>query len=201
MQSINLYTSEFQPDRSPLQLKQIGLVGIVLVVLLVAISVWYEMVTANLRDSFRQAERDIAQLEAERDAFARASQSIQTEDLDQTIVELRETITERLALARLIGDQDLGNDQGFSQQMTALANYSSERLSLQGFKVGGAGLSLTMQGQVIESADAASFLDDLQADEAFADTRFGLLSIVPEPPAFGFVVSRPPQPDDEEGQP
>ena len=194
MQTINLYTSEFQPDRSLLQVHHMAILCVVFVGLLFVFSVWYELGTHKHKEFLQHVTVKNEQLTVERDALASVSQTMDSSQLDARLIQLRQKISERLALSGLLGHQELGNDRGFSAQLRTLARHSSEALSLTKFRLGSSGTYVTFEGRAVRSHEIARYLDALQQDKAFAESTFGVLSITPDSGAFRFSVA-PSRPD------
>lgn len=198
MQSINLYQVEFQPNRSPLQLTQMLLLAGLLVLVLIAVSGWWLWGNHQLREQLHLVQDREAQLIAERDAMAAASRGVENKDLDAQLAELRRDIATRKSLSELLGDQSLGNSDGFSAQLQALAQVSDNSFALQAFQLTQEGRYLTMAGITKSPAAIPGYLQKLERTQAFSVTRFGVLNLAPrEDGFFNFSVTSPDQSPDQ----
>lgn len=191
MQSVNLYTKEFQPDTRPLLLPTMLMACAAFILLLMGFSVWYQYDGRNTAAELLAHKVRAAELESERNRLENQSRSLDTGALDEEIAHVRQTISQRRALMNLISNQNFGQRRGFSHQLRALAYHSDSSISLSTFALGGVQPFLELTGQVQLPLDVARYIDALQRDAAFSNTRFGVIAIEPHQQSYDFSVVRP----------
>lgn len=176
-QEVNLYLDELRPKidyLSPTMVAR-GAVTLLLVLLLIACFDLYQ--NYQLNHDITEREASIAQLNKKIGEVKKKIPKSQGIKLDREIHGLGIEIQRREAISRLIDGQSIGNTHGFSEQLTALGENSSDKISLTefGFLVGGDVIS--MKGQTRTAQSVPSYVDRLRQSESFSDSVFGPMAI------------------------
>lgn len=176
-QQVNLYTREFRLHEQALSARTL-LCFLATLVLLLAI--WD---TSNFM-RLRSVEEAVIELQAKeqhlstRLAELRGSRpSGSRSGLEREIAVLRADIKRRQELQSLITQQNLGNIRGFSPFMTGLARQAHEDLWLTQIRFLEGGRYLEMAGWTRRAERVPLYLQQLRKEEAFTETRFGVLAI------------------------
>lgn len=194
MQQVNLYLPEFQPRRVWLDVPQMGAaLGVVLVLLIVMIFL-----------SATRTEQMAEEVEAEREQLRELQSRVQTlaaelparrgQNIEEQVAELRADVARREQILRLITQQNLGNADGFSEQLVSLARHVPDDLALSAFSLQSGGQYVEMIGRVRQPEVVPLYLQNLRRDNSFADVRLGVLEVAREPddkgPGLQFSVKR-----------
>lgn len=185
MQQVNLYLPEFRPRRNPLNLAQV--LGILLAgALLVALVTFWGAQTNVKLERQLQAERErLAQLTEEVEALrAQASRNNQM-SMEERRARLRADVTRRERILQLIERQNLGNAEGFSAQLEALARQSREGLALAEFYLKQGGNYMEMRGRVASAQRLPEYLQRLRQEPSFAQVGFGVIDLARESDGHG----------------
>jgi|SRR5690554_799695 len=184
MQTLNLYQTQFQPDRRPLRPWQ--MLGALLIgcVLLVLFSMHYAWQTGKEKNLLLERKQQLASLQAERDRLHQAGTQMDTQNLDQRIQEAETTLAYRRELRNRMAEQSAEQAPVLSEQLTALARFSNADFSLESFSLTDSGRYVQMQGLTRSRSALPEYLMQLQQVPAFANSRFGVLQLQ-EMPAAG----------------
>ena len=177
MQNINLYTPELRPAKIWLDAQTalilIALFGIVLTVF-----------SARAHYKLEQLEQGLYQLDQEADQIntkladlRKKNNQPEMEKLDLRIEELRQTITNRALVSNLMAGQNLGNNQGYSEQLVDLAKVSTSAIAITEFRFSHGNSVMEIKGDTENAATVAEFIDQLAASPSYQNTSFGSLSM------------------------
>lgn len=176
-QQVNLFTREFRRHEQPLSSRHLLWFVAAFVLLLVlweAGSLWRlqktEQALAELRESERQLSLRLDQMKTSRPASNRSL-------LEREVAALRNDIERRQELQSLVTQQNLGNSRGFSALMTGLARQAHEDIWLTQIRFLEGGRYLEMAGWTRKAERVPFYLQQLRNEDAFAETRFGVLGI------------------------
>jgi hypothetical protein len=177
MQQINLYLAEFRPSREPLRTNHMawGLLGVFIVLILV--SVYTHQQQAQLQQTIIQAQQAQAALQAQLKILTppKAVQSIA--EVDAEILRLQNQLLRRQRVLAIISSQNLGNDKGFSQQLTALAQPALNTISLETFSLQKGGTYAELSGKARSADQIPLYVKKLREQESFAKVGFGVLNV------------------------
>lgn len=177
LQQINLYTQAFRPVREPLMAVHILAIVVAGAVLMTLLSVWAWQQGRALQHSVAELDIELAETEQRVVVLRAQKRKSAGAKIDKEIEQLQLQVKKRLQIKRLIQNQNLGNAQGFSAQLTAMAEQSPNDLSVQQFGFDDGGSYISMAGWV-KTADAVPrYLQLLRADPAFLKTRLGVLTV------------------------
>lgn len=176
-QQVNLYTREFRLHEQPLSSRTLLWSLAILILLLTS---WdasnflrlrkAEEAVADLQLTQQQLTERLTALRASRPAGNRSG-------LEREVAALRADIQRRQELRSLITQQNLGNIRGFSPLMTGLARQAEEDIWLTQIRFLQGGRYLELAGWTRKAERVPFYLQQLRNEEAFADTRFGVLGI------------------------
>jgi Tfp pilus assembly protein PilN len=177
MQHINLYLPEFHPNRDPLRAIQM-LWGLVVVILLLMLATFYSHRQHSL------LQQQLVQLEASQQALLAQLQKLGKQkpalagpELDTEIKRLRMELQRREQITAMISSRHLGNEKGFSAQLTAFARASLTDISLETFSLQKGGTYAELTGKTRSADQVPHFLQRLRADPSFEKVGFGVLNI------------------------
>lgn len=185
MQQINLYLSEFQPNREPLRsIHMLWGLGI-FVVLLIATSFFSAQSNRTRINDIAQRQLQLEQLKVQVAQLEQQRPKSNLAELDAQSLQLAQELSRREQIYQVIANKNLGNNTGFSAHLQALGRQSLETLSLQAF-------SLLAGGNYVEFAGKASAVDQiplyvqhLRSEAVFSQSAFGVLNAEPQKDEFG----------------
>jgi len=177
MQQVNLYLPEFRPNREPFRALHMLWALLALIVLLALLSVSGERSNGELEQQLLQSQQQLDGLRQQVDMLTRARPQVSLESLDSQIVQLNEKIERRQRLLTLVESNNLGNSNGFSAQLTAMARQHLDSLALEAFSFSRGGHYLELIGEARSAEQIPMYLQRLRSESAFQDTAFGVLHI------------------------
>ncbi|UZJ45930.1 MSHA biogenesis protein MshI [Marinimicrobium sp. C6131] len=194
MQQVNLYLPEFHPRRVWLSLTQMIAAIAAVLVLIVGLSLWSGAYTDSLQARLT-SER------AELDALQRQVQQLMAElparrgaTVEEQVARLRQEIQRREQILQLMSQQNLGNAEGFSGQLSSLSHHALDDLALARFSLQSGGQYVELAGRVRKPEQVPLYLQQLRRDQSFSGVSFGVLEVAREPddrgPGLMFSVQR-----------
>lgn len=194
MQQVNLYLPEFHPRRVWLSLNQMIAAIAAVLVLIVGLSLWSGAYTDSLQARLT-SER------AELDALQRQVQQLMAElparrgaTVEEQMARLRQEIQRREQILQLMSQQNLGNAEGFSGQLSSLSRHALDDLALARFSLQSGGQYVELAGRVRKPEQVPLYLQQLRRDQSFSGVSFGVLEVAREPddrgPGLMFSVQR-----------
>lgn len=194
MQQVNLYLPEFHPRRVWLSLNQMIAAIAAVLVLIVGLSLWSGAYTDSLQARLT-SER------AELDALQRQVQQLMAElparrgaTVEEQVARLRQEIQRREQILQLMSQQNLGNAEGFSGQLSSLSRHALDDLALARFSLQSGGQYVELAGRVRKPEQVPLYLQQLRRDQSFSGVSFGVLEVAREPddrgPGLMFSVQR-----------
>lgn len=180
MQQVNLYLPEFQPKRDPLNLAQVLGILAVGTALVALASFGGAQTNAELEKELQAQRARLAQVTEEVETLrAQAGRNNQT-SLEERRAKLRTEVTRRERILQLIERQNLGNAEGFSGQLEALARQSRKDLSLAEFSLKQGGNYVEMRGRVASAQRLPEYLQRLRQEPSFAQVGLGVIDLARE---------------------
>ncbi len=177
MQQINLYLPEFRPSREPLRTIHMawGLLGIFIVLILVSFFISHQH--AQLLQQLTQAQQAQQTLQAQLQILTPQKSAQPDVDVDTKIQQLQQVLQRRQQVLAMISSQSLGNQKGFSAQLTALAQASLNTISLETFSLQRGGTYAELSGKARSADQIPLYLQKLRADASFANVGFGVMNV------------------------
>ncbi len=176
-QEVNLYLSRLQPKLDYLAAPLVLRGFLLLAAVLIAITGFDLMQNYRLQQFVEQQQVQVDGLSQQiADVKAKLPKS-QGAKLDREIKRLGQEIARRQAISRLIDGESIGNTQGFSNQLRALSQQSSEQLSLTTFAFARGGQVISLTGHTRSPEAVPSYVDRLRQSESFNDSVFGPMAI------------------------
>lgn len=187
-QQVNLYLPELKPKVELLGAKRAAMIllGVCVLMLLQSLVSTFD----NQRLEKAVAELELQQSE-QRQAIDRISANLprsQAAMVQQEVDKLRIELQRRQRIYQLINQQNLGNSDGFSAQLVALARQHDKAISLNGFELARGGKHFDFYGQARIAEALPQYLQRLKRESAFDTTTFGDLVI--ERTKAGYVEFR-----------
>lgn len=196
MQQINFYLPEFQPNREPFRSSQI-IISLIVMLLLLAVITWLSI--SDNKAMAKKLEADTLQAQGLKDQlqqFANSKTQVNIVELDNKIIQIKNEIARRQQLLQIISYQRLGNDQGFSAQLEAMARQSNPQISLEIFSIKQGGNYVELVGKTTSADKLPAYIGSLKSEAVFRDVSFGVVDIKPTGQSSGqlqFVVAEPEQ--------
>ena len=185
MQQVNLYLPEFRPRRNPLNLVQVLGLLVVSTVLVALMAFGGAQTNTELEKELQIQRESLAEVTREVEALkAQASRDNQL-SLEERRARLRADVTRRERILQLIERQNLGNAEGFSGQLQALARQSREDLSLAEFSLKQGGNYVEMRGRVASAQRLPEYLQRLRQEQSFARVGLGVIDLARESDGAG----------------
>jgi len=194
MQQINFYLPEFQPNREPFRSSQIVLILGVLICLFGIVTIKSAFDNKSMQAKILQETEQVNSLRGQFQQFANSKTKVNLIELDNKILQLKNEIARRQQLLHIISYQRLGNDQGFSTQLEAMARQSNKYLALEIFSLKNGGSYLELVGKTTSAELLPAYIIALKSESAFSDVSFGVVSMEPVNKNSGylqFVVAEP----------
>lgn len=187
MQQINLYLPEFRPSRDSLRAVHMGwgLLGIFILLLVVSAYTMYQQTL--LREPLAQSQQEQQNLHAQLQILATQKPAQSGADLDLNIQQLQQELQRRKQILAMISSQNLGNDKGFSAQLSTLAQASLNTISLETFSLQNGGTYAELSGKARSADQIPLYLQKLRADPSFAHVGFGVMNVTRNEPANGLL--------------
>ncbi len=194
MQQINFYLPEFQPNREPFRSSQILVLLLISVILLIAVTVKTSSDNKRMEKNLDQENIQTQTLKSQLQQFVTSKKQVNIVDLDNKIFMIKSDIARRQQLLQLISYQSLGNDQGFSTQLEAMAKHSNSGISLEIFSIKQGGNYVELVGKTTSADKLPAYIHSLKSEEYFHNVSFGVLEIEPLKDRSGylqFVLAEP----------
>lgn len=179
MQQINLYLPEFQPNREPLRAVHMLWGGVVLVVLLLIASIVSSNSNKTLSGQVETQRAQLDQLKRQLDELNKSQPQANLAALDAEILGLLNDFMRRERLVGIVSNTNLGNSNGFSGQLRAMARQSLETISLDAFSLSRGGNYAELMGKTLASDQVPLYIQRLRTETSFSKVAFGVLHIVP----------------------
>ncbi len=177
LQQINLYSQQFRPVREPLMAIQLLAIGVGIVFLMGVVSLWSWQQGRNLKNSAFSLKTEVTQTEQRLLALRAKQRKSMGPRIDREIESLQHQVDKRLQIKALIQNQNIANAQGFSAQLTAMAQRSTEDLSIYSFGFTDGGSYISMAGWVKAADVVPRYLQLLRKDASFSKARMGVLTV------------------------
>ncbi|MGH1469844.1 MAG: hypothetical protein ACRBCS_01520 [Cellvibrionaceae bacterium] len=176
-QEVNLYTIEFHRSDQLLSVKQIlqlTAVSAVILMMFYGFSLWQisslkEEVGVS-KNNYQKIEEKISQINAAKPKSNRA-------ELQRNIDDLKLEISYQENLERIMVGDNLGNADGFSNQLEGLARHSLTDLSLTEIRLLKGGSYLELDGWVTEPSAVPTYLHEIRQEQSFKAVKFGVITI------------------------
>ncbi len=177
MQQINLYLPEFRPNRKPVRAQHMLWAAGALLLLLIFWSLWSAKQTQDLAEQVGVEQGKLEALQQQVQELTARQPRRQGPDLETQVERLKAEIQRRESIRLLITQQNLGNAEGFSAQLQALARQSMEELALQHFSLQQGGDYVELSGRVRQAERVPEYLQRLRLEPSFAQVRFGVMDV------------------------
>ena len=177
MQQINLYLPEFRPSREPLRAVHMLWILVAIAAILGLFSIYthsqHEKLLVELADAQQQQKTLQSQLQ-----LLTQQKPVQAGiNSDAKLLQLQHSLQRRQRILAAISSQHLGNQKGFSAQLTTLATASLNTISLETFSLQKGGTYAEFTGKARTADQIPLYLQKLRANESFANVGFGVLNV------------------------
>lgn len=183
-QQINLYNPDFEEKRKLFGAAAMAQALLLLVVGVVALSVYGARSVAELQQQADAGAREVtkrkAQLELVATEFAPREKS---PELAAQLAEAEAQLAALKRIASVIDRGELGNATGYSEYFRALARQHVDGLWLTGLAITGAGCEIGVRGRAVDPSLLPGFLGQLTREKILQGKSFGSLQISQPLPA------------------
>lgn len=177
MQSVNLYLPEYRPKREWLSL-QTSVIGFVVFVVVIAVLHFTQS------QHLQQLNQRIAELEQQEQAVKQQVEQLKQQaastdpsGLQQQATQLRAAIDNSNAIKKVVANNTMGNQQGFSQHLFTLGEKRATNLVLNHIALNRGGDYVQLAGSSRSAAEVPLYVHNLQQTPVFASAKFGFLTI------------------------
>ncbi len=189
MQQINLYLPELRPRKDHLSPRNaLVFIGVFFLLLIVS------TITASYQNV--QLENQIRRLTEEKIATGQKVAALDRKPVEQQKAELdsrinvaRNSLINRQRLIEVLQGETLGDHEGFSSQISALATLAPAGVALERFTLTAGGRDIRLTGKSRTTDSIPLYLNLLREHSAFEHSGFGELSILRNPPWYEFSVN------------
>ena len=187
MQQVNLYLPEFRPNREPLRAIHMAWAGVVFLVLLICFSFYSKYQHTLLLEQLAVEQKSQEAIQAQLLLLSAKTPAESSVEIDAKIVKLQKSVQRNQKILAMISHQDLGNDKGFSSQLTAMGQAALSTISVESFSLQRGGRYAELTG-VTRSADQIPlYLQRLRQESSFTDVGFGVLNIERDSKSSGLL--------------
>lgn len=177
MQQINLYLPEFRPNREPLRAIHMMWASLAFVILLIVYSIYSSHQHKLLEQQLAQEKITQQNMMAQLQLIGAKKPAQTSAQLDVKIAQLQKNLQRHQQILNMIAHQDLGNDRGFSAQVSALGKESLNTISLEAFSLQAGGKYAEISGLTRSADQIPLYMQKLRKDPAFAEVGFGVLNM------------------------
>lgn len=194
MQQVNLYLPEFQPRRVWLDVPQMGAVFGLALLLVVAMIFFSAARTEQLSEALEAEREQLKALQSRVQSLAAELPARRGQNIEEQVAQMQAEVARREQILSLITQQNLGNADGFSEQLVSLARHVPDDLALSAFSLQSGGQYVELFGRVRQPEIVPLYLQNLRRDSSFSDVRLGVLEVAREAddkgPGLEFSVKR-----------
>ena len=189
MQQINLYLPEYRQKRDWFAAEYCAGLLVLLVITLIVLQTSRGAALDHMEEQVVVLETQQKALKEQVEALKQKPAAGKSAVLEQEIAQTREAIRNRESIANFMSGQSLGNQQGFSRQMIALGQHKVDGVALQSFAFAQGGVFARLEGLSQKPELVPLYVAQLQSDENFLATKFGVLSLHNSDTGIRFLLS------------
>lgn len=176
-QEINLYSPEFRQGFQPLSSRRIVQCAVATFVVLMVVE---GLTTWRLFANREQLQNLVAEQRAVSERLTQLKQNqvlSERPKLELEIKNLQAQVKRREELKSIIAGQNLGNSNGFSLLLEAMARQTIPDIALSQFRILLGGDYVELDGDTREPEAVPVYLQKLRGEDCFSRVRFGVLTI------------------------
>ncbi len=172
-QQINLYTAEFRPETNAFQSMFMFQAAGILVLALVCITLFARHEVSGVDQEIEQvAQQESAAIERLQSVGPLIASMTGERTWAEQLADATRTLAERQAVLNLIRSTTLGNTDGFSSQLYALARQDVDGIWLTRIKLAGDMQSTRIEGRAFRAELIPAYVQHLTDEVAFSNLRF-----------------------------
>lgn len=173
MQQINLYQTGISPGGSVLSFKQAMQLIVVMLVVVMAVSVYQLWHKHSLSKLIAQTQKQYNQIQT---SVKDLSRQISAQQLDDKLVidikKLEAELKDKQHVLGIITNQDFGNIKGFTEQLTGLAKQHISGMWITALELKAGGTQMSLQGSSIRAELVPQFLQRLANEASLSGIEF-----------------------------
>lgn len=179
MQQINLYQEQFRTRRDPLDARHMGIMLVLLVVALGAVSVWLQQRAGELAERAAAVERERDRLEQQVLAMSARLEERRGEAAagDDRLVRLRRELAAKQRVLEYLESGPMARRDGFSTHLAGLARRVIDGLWFDRIVFEHGGGKLRFEGHSLQPDGVPRMIEALAAEEVYAGHAFRSLVI------------------------
>jgi hypothetical protein len=189
MQQINLYLSEFQPNREPLRSIHMlwGLAAFILILVLMSLLSAHQ--NRQRAETIHQQNAQLDELKSRAVQLEQQRPTINLADLEAQAAKLVQELKRREQVYQVIANKDLGNNAGFSAHLQALGRQSLDTISLEAFSLIAGGNYVELAGKAQTVDQVPLYVQRLRSEAVFSQAGFGVFNAQPQKTSSMFQFS------------
>lgn len=177
MQQINLYLPEFQPKREPLTAIHMLWIMAAFIILLFVASYFLQQKNSAMEQQVNLQTAKNSSLQQQLDSLTRSIPQTDVAVLDAEIMRLQQDLLRRKRLITLVMNSNLGNSQGFSEQLRAMSRQALDTIALDAFSLSRGGRYVEFIGKTTASEQVPIYVQQLRKEDSFNAVAFGVLHL------------------------
>lgn len=178
MQQVNLYQSIFKKHAEPLLAHQLLIAVAAFAALLVCLSLYRQWTISVLASELQNQQQQLVSLEKNLKPLQQTQAAIKKSPLIQHKLEDRQNkVNTKQQLLKIMSQRSFGNTQGFTGQLTGLAQQRIEGLWLTSLTIRAGGTFMDMQGHSLRPELLPQYIQQLSNETIFVGTEFESLEI------------------------
>lgn len=172
-QQINLYQSIFKKQTEPMMAHQVLITASIFIALLACLSLYRHWSISLLETELLQNQQQLVSLENKLTPLKQAQASIKKSARVQNQLEERQSkVNTKQQLLKVMSQRSFGNTEGFTEQLTGLAQQRIEGLWLTSLAIRAGGIFMDMQGNSLRPELLPQYIQQLSNEDVFKGTEF-----------------------------
>ena len=176
MQQVNLFQAQFKSKSEPLMMQQLLFVAAGFVVVLVMLSLYRQWSSSTLEAEYQQQLQQLATLNKQliplKQIQANKKKSPQ---IEKQLAQKQKTVNSKQQLIKIMGQRSFGNTEGFTKQLTGLAQQRIEGLWLTSLTIRSGGVFMDLQGNSLRPELLPQYIQRLSNETIFKGSKFDTL--------------------------
>lgn len=177
MQQVNLYVPELRPKKEWLTAGTIFSSALGFALLMVFSTVMLKQELTRYEQNLELMEAQRIEVEARIERFKNMPRIASEFQMEQRLAELRLAIENHENIGKIIQGQNLGNEAGFSQSMTAFSRQALPSIAIEHIRISRGGKFIELKGLARNGQDIPKYVQLLKTEASLHEAQFGLLTL------------------------
>jgi hypothetical protein len=176
MQQINLFQPQFRNKTEPFGMQQLLWSVAGFVAILVVLSLYRQWNISTLDSSLQQQKQQLATLNKMLVPLKQSQAAIRKSPLVQKALEKKQNkVNTKQQLIKIMSQRSFGNTEGFTKQLTGLAQQRIEGLWLTALTLRSGGVYMDLQGNSLRPEYLPQYIQRLSNETIFKGSKFDTL--------------------------